>query len=954
LNSITFSGTNYAIAGNAITLTSLADTSTAGANALNLPITVTGTLAASVPVASTRLSLGGVISGTGGLTKAGSGILRLSGSSANTYTGLTTVSAGTLELSKSSGVAVAGSLTINGGTARDQNSLGQINGAAVTVNAGGAYDLNNLADTVSALTMVGGSVTIGTGLLTATGAVTMTGGSIASTGAGGMTLANNVTINAASVAATISGNLSLEGGTHTFTVADGTPAIDLDISAAIDGGVGSHLTKAGAGTLRLTGASDNTYTGRTTVSAGTLSLAKTGGAVAVAGNFIIDGGTAREELGNQVADTSTVAVNAGGTFDVTGQTEAVGPVTMTGGSITATGGGQLILLGDVTTNSASTSATISANLNLLGNTRTITVAFGGAAPDLEITGAISNGGLTKAGGGALRLSGSQANTYTGLTTVSDGTLELAKSGGALPVSGNLTIISGGRAREVLGNQITDTSTVTVNDNSVFELNNVSDTIGGLIVSGGVAIGTGTLTAGPVTMTDGNIASTGAGKLVLQGDVTTNASSGLASISGNLDLNGSTRSFTIGDGGAAIDMEVFAVISGIGSAGLIKAGAGILRLEGSAANTYTGVTLVTAGTLDLNQQAGASAVVGNLTIDGGAAREIRGNQVADTSTVTVNANGTFDLNGHSDTVGVVTVAGGTLTTSGAPLGRLTAGNTSFDSAATLIMTLADPATSDRLTVNGTLAVGGTLHLSASFGVAPGTTIMLIDNDGADPVTGTFANLPQGASFFVGGQLFAISYTGGTGNDVVVTRTGGPTVLSTQVNDGSAQRSRVTSLSVIFSAQVTFAGTVANAFTLTRTGGGVVAFQASASVVNGVTVVTLNNFTGSETEFGSIKDGRYTLTAIANQITFGGLQLDGNGDGQAGDNFTFGDAQGLFRLFGDVNGDQVVNGFDLGLFRNTFGTAAGDPNYLSHFDFNGDGVINGFDLGQFRTRFGTVLP
>jgi Dockerin type I domain len=85
-----------------------------------------------------------------------------------------------------------------------------------------------------------------------------------------------------------------------------------------------------------------------------------------------------------------------------------------------------------------------------------------------------------------------------------------------------------------------------------------------------------------------------------------------------------------------------------------------------------------------------------------------------------------------------------------------------------------------------------------------------------------------------------------------------------------------------------------------------------------------------------------------------QLDGNGDGIAGDNFTFSDNQGLFRFFGDVNGDQVVNGFDLGLFRNSFGTAIGDPNFLGYLDFNGDGIINGFDLGQFRTRFGTMLP
>jgi hypothetical protein len=84
-------------------------------------------------------------------------------------------------------------------------------------------------------------------------------------------------------------------------------------------------------------------------------------------------------------------------------------------------------------------------------------------------------------------------------------------------------------------------------------------------------------------------------------------------------------------------------------------------------------------------------------------------------------------------------------------------------------------------------------------------------------------------------------------------------------------------VSFSAQVSFAGTVASAFTLTRAGGGAVAFAAIASVANSMTVVTLNAFTGSETEFGSLKDGRYTLTALASQIGAGGQHLDGNGDG-----------------------------------------------------------------------------
>jgi hypothetical protein len=182
-----------------------------------------------------------------------------------------------------------------------------------------------------------------------------------------------------------------------------------------------------------------------------------------------------------------------------------------------------------------------------------------------------------------------------------------------------------------------------------------------------------------------------------------------------------------------------------------------------------------------------------------------------------------------------------------------------------------------------------------------------------------------------------------------------VAGVSVNGGAAQRSRVTSVTVTFNGPAAFAGAVASAFRLSRVGGSAIgSFTAAANIVNGVTVVTLSGFTGSETQFGSLADGRYTLTVFANQVSADGQALDGNGDGQGGDDFTAGDAQGLFRLYGDVNGDQNVNGFDLGFFRNAFGAQTGDPNYLSFLDFNGDGVINGFDLGQFRTRFGTMLP
>jgi hypothetical protein len=183
---------------------------------------------------------------------------------------------------------------------------------------------------------------------------------------------------------------------------------------------------------------------------------------------------------------------------------------------------------------------------------------------------------------------------------------------------------------------------------------------------------------------------------------------------------------------------------------------------------------------------------------------------------------------------------------------------------------------------------------------------------------------------------------------------PRVVSTRINDGSAQRSRVTSLDVTFSSQVNFAGAVANAFTLQRIGGGAVSFAATATLQGGVTVVTINNFTGAETQFGSLADGRYSLVAIASQISSPGGPLDGDGNGVGGDNYTFGDAQGLFRFFGDTNGDRHVDISDFGQFSSTFNLNSTQTGYQSQFDWNGDGRIDIADFGQFSIRFFTTPP
>jgi hypothetical protein len=89
--------------------------------------------------------------------------------------------------------------------------------------------------------------------------------------------------------------------------------------------------------------------------------------------------------------------------------------------------------------------------------------------------------------------------------------------------------------------------------------------------------------------------------------------------------------------------------------------------------------------------------------------------------------------------------------------------------------------DQLVVTGTVDLGSATALSTilfgGFTPAVGNTFTIISNDGADAVTGTFQNLAQSATFTVAGYVFAISYTGGDGNDVVLTVQSVPAVPDT---------------------------------------------------------------------------------------------------------------------------------------------------------------------------------
>src|SRR4029077_9582984 len=160
----------------------------------------------------------------------------------------------------------------------------------------------------------------------------------------------------------------------------------------------------------------------------------------------------------------------------------------------------------------------------------------------------------------------------------------------------------------------------------------------------------------------------------------------------------------------------------------------------------------------------------------------------------------------------------------------------------------------------------------------------------------------------------------------------TVESIVLNDGSAQRSMVNSITVTFSgAAILDPG----AIELRRQDGSLVNAQLSISLLDGKTMAVLT-FAGTEFVGGSLADGSYTLTVRADRVhDRWGRELDGDGDSSAG-----GDrVDGFFRLFGDSDGDGSVDQHDRGRFRSAFKASAGDADYLWYFDFDGDGDVDG---------------
>src|SRR5205807_9476325 len=128
------------------------------------------------------------------------------------------------------------------------------------------------------------------------------------------------------------------------------------------------------------------------------------------------------------------------------------------------------------------------------------------------------------------------------------------------------------------------------------------------------------------------------------------------------------------------------------------------------------------------------------------------------------------------------------------------------------------------------------------------------------------LPQGATINVGLATLQVNYAGGDDNDVVLTVTAPATVTAVQISSYTSapnQRSRIDLLKVVFSSVITYAGAPTAAYSLQRiVGAGVGVPGGSVGIaVNTVTVAGHEEATitfTTDTEFGSLRDGRYRLT------------------------------------------------------------------------------------------------
>jgi autotransporter-associated beta strand protein len=775
-----------------------------------------------------------ILSGTGtSLTKTTSGTVTLSAT--NTYTGATTVSAGQLSLGSSGVLSDSTAVTVSGGN----------------------LALGSNSDTVASFTISSGSLT-GSGTLTAA-SYTLGGGTVAGNlGTGSMTVTANSALNGTAGVTALSlnsGTLTLGSagrltGTSALTVTgSSTGGLTLAGSETFGSLAGAANIAVNAGTLTTGGLnSSGTYSGvlsgaggLTKVGSGTFTIS---GANTYGGTTQVNSGVLALGASNVLSGSTTVAV-AGGEFALGANSDSVGAFTITSGSLT--GSGTL-----TAASYALSGGTLAGNVGTGTMTVTANSALAGTAGVTALN--LNSGTLTL--GSASRF------TATGSIVVS------GSSGGALVLGGNEAFgsLAGGADVALGGFTLT---TGSANSNSSYA--------GALSGPGGLTkVGTGTTTlTGPNTYTGTTTVS--AGRLIgsttsLQGAITNNAAVEFA------QATAGTYSGTM---------------SGTGS--LVKTGAGLLAL--TAANTYTGPTTISGGTLSVGSgsttgslASGSIANAGALVVNRTGTLTIAG-AITGTGSLAHVGTGTTTLSGVNTYTGTTTVSAGRLIGSTSSLPGAITNNAAVEFAQATTGTFASVISGGgSLTKSGT----GTLELTGANSYAGGTIVSAgtllgnatslrgaITNNAAvvfsQTTTGTYSGIMSGSGRLTKTGTAKLELTGANSysGDTVVE-------VGTLLGNATSLQGTITiNSSMIFDQNTTgtYTGIMAGAGSLTKSGTGILTLsragylRGSTTVQQG-TLQLANEAALAESRILPLAGGTVSLTPYL-QTTVGGLAPNAGG-------------------------------------------------------------------------------
>ena len=473
-----------------------------------------------------------------------------------------------------------------------------------------------------------------------------------------------------------------QGGAPVIRVGDGSSAgasMTATINNALTGSDG--LVKSDLGTLVLAG--NNTYTGGTTVSGGTLQIGNGGATGAIAGNVVNNGALVFDRsdavsFGGVISGSGSLSQTGAGSVTLTSINTYTGGTSITAGTLALSGNGSIASSSGIsvardagfdisgsTSGASIASLSGSGNVNLGSQTLTITQASG------NFDGGVSgSGGLTLASGSET-LAG--ANTYTGATTIdNNATLTLTSNLASSSVTNHGTLDVSASTADISMNNLSGDGTVLLGNHSL-NLNHVSGSYtgviagnGGLVLSNGNETLTGINTYRGGTTIDHSV-------LSVSSEANLGAASGAVSMDGGTlaitghTFSGTARAITVGSDGGTLDIadtaNSFTITTALnGSGALTKSGAGGLVLTGN--NSYGGGTTISAGSVQIGNGGTTGSITGNVVNNGVLIFDRSdavsfGGAISGSGSLIKEGAGTLTLTGTHSSTGITSVNAGTL-------------------------------------------------------------------------------------------------------------------------------------------------------------------------------------------------------------------------------------------------------------------------------------------------------